>query len=321
MKLNEKKEIQRQQIEKLAELFNSQYPEAHKIAAWAISVIGEPAVPYLLKAIPSRRDNTAIQNGVLNEIEWAIKSVGQPAIPHLLEALDGDNSIAAELATKALRDLDYSDTLHLSKSLTLDAFTNRINEILAKDTAYKKSELGDYCQQQLEKIRSLGEIGDSQAISILIELIQMFRDNPIFNQSALINRGDSSIKTTFIKQSITALEQIGDPAIGPILEFINSDQFTKPKLDARGREQPRNINRFVKTNIIQLFGNNASTTAIEALIGMLGNETEDYNLSRIINIIRTGSNPEPTLIDLLNHESKQVQQLAVDALSWVKKNQ
>jgi len=112
MKLNEDKEIEQQQIAKLAELFNSPYSEAHKVAAWAASLIGEPAVPHLLKTIPSDRGTTAIRNGVLKEIEWAIKSVGQPAIPHLLEALESDNSIAAELAMKTLRDLDFTDTVN-----------------------------------------------------------------------------------------------------------------------------------------------------------------------------------------------------------------
>ena len=110
MKLSDDKEIQQQQIEKLADLFRSPYPEAHKIAAWAISIMGEPAIPNLIKAIPSRRENKAIREGVLEEISWAIRTIGQPAIPHLLTAIDGDNPIAAELATKVLRDLGFSDS-------------------------------------------------------------------------------------------------------------------------------------------------------------------------------------------------------------------
>ena len=96
------------------------------VTAWTASLIGKPAVPLILKAIPSNRGNKPIRNIALEEIEWTIKTVGLPAIPHLLAALESENSIAVELAMKALRDLNFSDMLHLTITISLYVITNRM---------------------------------------------------------------------------------------------------------------------------------------------------------------------------------------------------
>ena len=299
----------------------SPYPEAHKIAAWAASVMGEPAVPQLLKVIPSRREHNAIRQGALNEIEWAIKSVGEPAIPHLLEALDGGNSIAAELAIKTLRELGFSDTLHIGKSLSPDVLIPKLNEILSKDTRKQTHLLIDFISQQTEKIQTLGDIGSPQAISTLINLIPMFRDEPIFEQGGWVNQGGEPNNIIMIRECLGALQHIGNPSIEPLLQFYNGDQISKRNVHGRENEEQRIMDKLVKISIIEFLGKNVSTQSHETFQKMLGEENDDHVINLIIDIIRKSSDPEPTLIGLLNHESKRVQQLAVDALSWVKKNQ
>ena len=95
-------------IEKLAGLFRSPLVEVHKVAAWALSVIGEPAVPGLLEAIPSGKES--LHESAIDEISWALLVIGKPAIPYLKAAVDGDGTSRAEVAARILAEIEDSDS-------------------------------------------------------------------------------------------------------------------------------------------------------------------------------------------------------------------
>ena len=309
-------EMSKKQTEKLMELFDSQYPEAHKVAAWAISMVGEPAVPQALKAIPTRFSSprNERETSAIREIEWAINLIGDPAIPHLKEALNDENQIAASFATRLLKEMDAIDVD--STIQVFEASKKKIQEIVEPDIQQhvKVQQMGFLNDQLNELIESMANVADENAVRTLSEIFTQIREQAIFmqeipHQSRRDRPKASTLKDSLQYSVIRTLSEMGEPGVKQLIDIT------------KGLNPSDRLDLNLLNNTIKLLSENKSQQARDYLISLLSTNSSDQIMQSVINSVRQGSNPEPLLIELLGHEKKMVQQLAVDALSWVKKNQ
>jgi len=294
---SDNEEIKKKQIEKISELFNSQYPEAHKVAAWAISLVGEPAVPIALSAIPSTR---RMGPSLLSEIEWAIKLIGSDAIPHLKDVVNSDNPIAGEFATKLLKEMGFRDSNFIIQALDIKKFEDQFLETQGMDIHRKERTLREFMSKQVELINALGDIGDDQSMEKLFELLPHFLDDRDF----------SPFKDKLILATKDAIRKSPDIATPYLIKL-----FESPKLFSN-RVLSRSIDE-----LLVILAQSSTPEAREFLMNILTDSSQEKLHKDVIRAIRLGLNPEPTLIDLISHPQKTVQQLAVDALSVLKKSQ
>lgn len=209
-----------------------------KQAADALYKIGKPAAKPLIQCL---KDEDGKIRGkaaeILGNIGWTPKTVEQEIL-FLIAKKDWINilkynDIAVAPLIQCLRDED----LHIRKNV---AWTlGKIGSAYAIDSLIQ-------CLQDKESsvrrkgIEALGEIGDSLSVKVLIQCLLdkdwavrkeaacslgKIKDSPAIK--ALIYQGLNDRYELVREEAVNALVKIGTPAVGPLIQSFNYEEFTK----------------------------------------------------------------------------------------------
>ncbi len=300
MQLSDDEKIREEQVKRLTGLFNSEYPEAHSVAALGISMIGEQAVPYVLEGLPYRKGRRGASP--FDAIEWALSTIGKAAIPHYKKTVESDNAFAAEFAAKMLRDMGEIESTVIASQLA-----KAQSELFAKVEEKPGMSRGNLQRQfqemmplQTQLLYALGDVGDEIAIDALMKSIDVYRDKRVRREGTL---------GRLIEITHDALSEIGEPAIPRLIEYM--------KLYEESEDQ--DVLKQRRGDLIRL-GKSSNKMARDYLVGLLREDADERLVGDVITAIRKGEDPIPTLIGLISGENQLAQQKAAEAVASIKKS-